>query len=240
MSGRDGKGLLVLSVPRASCGSSRSVRCSASAGIGNDPWTSRCSQQQTRNSPQLKNGAMREDLYHRLAVLQIRAPPLRERIEDTPALVGHFAYRHARQYETNPVTFTPEAQRCIARYHWPGKVRELANFVERSTILHAYDNRRDALERADFEAIFGSSTDIASLAAQVEDPQTTGDDQADALQLLDHGMIDEITHYVVNRRLSLMPTIVNAAVSLGVGASTLWRWRKRQAPVLESARSAEQ
>jgi len=77
-------------------------------------------------------GQLREDLYFRLNVFPIHLPPLRERLEDLPALVRHFA---ARLRPQAPAPFTPEAVATLAAYRWPGNVRELANIVERLTIL---------------------------------------------------------------------------------------------------------
>ena len=77
-------------------------------------------------------GQVREDLYFRLNVFPIHLPPLRDRLEDLPALVRHFA---ARLRPQNPVAFTPDAVAALAGYRWPGNLRELMNVVERLTIL---------------------------------------------------------------------------------------------------------
>jgi len=77
-------------------------------------------------------GQVREDLYFRLNVFPIHLPPLRERLEDLPALVRHFGMRLRPQ---QPVPFTAEAVAAMAAYRWPGNVRELANVVERLLIL---------------------------------------------------------------------------------------------------------
>ena len=78
------------------------------------------------------DGDFREDLFFRLNVFPIHLPPLRERIEDLPALVSHLAERlRPRQAPT----FTPQALEALAAYAWPGNVRELANLVERLIIL---------------------------------------------------------------------------------------------------------
>ena len=80
----------------------------------------------------VSSGTFREDLFFRLNVFPIHLPPLRERLEDLPALVAHLAERvrprHAAQ-------FTPAALETMASYSWPGNVRELANLVERLSIL---------------------------------------------------------------------------------------------------------
>jgi two-component system nitrogen regulation response regulator NtrX len=78
------------------------------------------------------DGEFREDLFFRLNVFPIRLPPLRERLEDLPALVAHLAERlRPRQAPS----FTPEALEALAGYAWPGNVRELANLIERLIIL---------------------------------------------------------------------------------------------------------
>ncbi len=77
-------------------------------------------------------GEFREDLFFRLNVFPIRLPPLRERLEDLPALVAHLAER-IRPRQAPP--FTPSALEALANYAWPGNVRELANLVERLIIL---------------------------------------------------------------------------------------------------------
>jgi two-component system nitrogen regulation response regulator NtrX len=78
------------------------------------------------------NGAFREDLFFRLNVFPIQLPPLRERLEDLPALVAHLAERvRPRQ----AATFTEAAIEALSSYSWPGNVRELANLVERLSIL---------------------------------------------------------------------------------------------------------
>jgi len=75
-------------------------------------------------------GRFREDLYYRLNVLTIRLPPLRERKQDIPALVGHFLRRAGRR-----VSISAEAMQVLCGYEWPGNVRELENVVERAVAL---------------------------------------------------------------------------------------------------------
>jgi two-component system nitrogen regulation response regulator NtrX len=85
-----------------------------------------------RLEDEVSAGNFREDLFFRLNVFPISLPPLRERLEDLPALVVHLAERvRPRQ----AVTFTPAALDALASYTWPGNVRELANLVERLSIL---------------------------------------------------------------------------------------------------------
>jgi two-component system nitrogen regulation response regulator NtrX len=80
----------------------------------------------------VSTGAFREDLFFRLNVFPIELPPLRRRMEDLPALVTHLAERVRPRQE---MTFTPGALEALASYSWPGNIRELANLVERLSIL---------------------------------------------------------------------------------------------------------
>jgi two-component system nitrogen regulation response regulator NtrX len=85
-----------------------------------------------RLEDEVASGNFREDLFFRLNVFPITLPPLRERLEDLPALVEHLAERvRPRQ----AVAFTPAALDAMRGYSWPGNIRELANLVERLSIL---------------------------------------------------------------------------------------------------------
>ncbi len=84
---------------------------------------------------EIAGGRFREDLYHRINVIPIEVPPLRERLEDVPALVEHFVATLSVGAGVAPRTFTPEAVRALQRRTWPGNVRELRNAVERLLIL---------------------------------------------------------------------------------------------------------
>jgi two-component system, NtrC family, nitrogen regulation response regulator NtrX len=83
----------------------------------------------------VKRGTFRQDLYHRIFVFPISLPPLRERLEDIPVLVEHFARQIADQNGWKTQSFTPEALAALKRYAWPGNVRELRNIVERLLLL---------------------------------------------------------------------------------------------------------
>lgn len=80
-------------------------------------------------------GRFRADLYHRLNVIPIRVPALRERREDIPGLLRFFAEYFARDMKIRSLRFTDEAVRVLTAYAWPGNVRELKNFVERLAVL---------------------------------------------------------------------------------------------------------
>lgn len=77
----------------------------------------------------------RSDLYYRLKVFPITVPSLRDRPEDIPLLVRHFAQKFAQRMKKRIETIPSEAMNALQAYHWPGNVRELENFIERSVIL---------------------------------------------------------------------------------------------------------
>ena len=77
----------------------------------------------------------RLDLYHRLNVLRIELPPLRERVEDVPLLVRHFLKRYAQELGRGFVEASPEVMEALTGYPWPGNVRELQNVVKRMLAL---------------------------------------------------------------------------------------------------------
>jgi Nif-specific regulatory protein len=89
-----------------------------------------------------EEGSFRPDLYYRLNVFPLNAPPLRERKEDIPSLIIHFLNKVSKEY-ARKLTFSTEALAVLKEYDWPGNVREMENLVERLVIL-AENERIDA------------------------------------------------------------------------------------------------
>src|SRR5215472_15732099 len=83
----------------------------------------------------IENREFRSDLYYRLNVFPIRIPPLRERPEDIPLLVRYFAQRYGRRMEKQIESIPSAVMKKLLGWHWPGNIRELENFIERSVIL---------------------------------------------------------------------------------------------------------
>jgi two-component system, NtrC family, response regulator AtoC len=83
----------------------------------------------------VKNRTFREDLYHRLNVIAIMLPPLRERKEDIPILANYFLQRFSAEAKKNFSEIALSAQEKLLAYRWPGNVRELANVIERAVVL---------------------------------------------------------------------------------------------------------
>src|ERR1051326_3329705 len=87
----------------------------------------------------VREGKFRQDLFHRVFVFPITLPPLRERREDIPALVAHFANQVCTQNNCRPVKFSQDAVSALQEYSWPGNVRELRNMIERLMLLNTGD-----------------------------------------------------------------------------------------------------
>jgi formate hydrogenlyase transcriptional activator len=83
----------------------------------------------------VSNHEFRADLYYRLHVFPIRVPSLRERAQDIPLLVHYFVQKFARRMNKKIEIIPAEAMRALEQWHWPGNIRELENFIERSVIL---------------------------------------------------------------------------------------------------------
>ncbi len=108
-------------------------------------------------------GSFRDDLYYRLNVVEIHLPPLRERREDIPLLVAHFAESFAKENSMTIKTFSSEALNYLTGYEWPGNIRQLQNVVERCTVLVQSETINvDNLppEIRDEEAQFKSAVDL--------------------------------------------------------------------------------
>jgi hydrogenase-4 transcriptional activator len=91
-------------------------------------------------------GRFREDLYYRVAALSLHVPPLRERPEDTAALISHYLTHYARRNDRAIAGITSEAIRALQNYSWPGNVRELAAEIER-LVLYADEGSYITLEQ---------------------------------------------------------------------------------------------
>jgi DNA-binding NtrC family response regulator len=83
-------------------------------------------------------GTFRADLYFRINVMQIQLPPLRDRDDDMQELAALFMRELAQQLGTPPVAIDDRLRASLARYHWPGNIRELRNLIERTVILDAF------------------------------------------------------------------------------------------------------
>jgi len=84
---------------------------------------------------EVEQDRFRRDLYHRLRVITVALPPLRERITDVPALAGHFLQELAEKHQKDTRRLSPDAMQAMVHYQWPGNVRELKNAIEHAVIM---------------------------------------------------------------------------------------------------------
>jgi len=148
----------------------------------------------------VQTGRLREDLLHRVDVLRITLPPLRERPEDIPRFVTHFLALH-RDRGLGEKSLTPAAMRVLQTYGWPGNVRELANTVERLLILSS-----------------GPTIDVQDLPENLRSPKSTPatDDSYLSLAELEHRHIIRVLE-------ATSGNLTTAAKRLGVDRGTLHR-----------------
>ncbi|HXC50145.1 MAG TPA: sigma-54 dependent transcriptional regulator [Candidatus Limnocylindrales bacterium] len=116
------------------------------------------------------DGRFREDLYHRIHVVEVTMPPLRERDGDVLMLASHFLARHARDYGIPAPRLTDAALRALRAHAWPGNIRELSHTLERAVVL-ATGNTIDAGDlglRAQIHPAASTATAATSAAASAQ------------------------------------------------------------------------
>jgi DNA-binding NtrC family response regulator len=172
----------------------------------------------------IEDGEFREDLYYRLNVFPIHLPPLRDRLDDLPPLVGHFIAKFSRQMGVPAQPTSSEALAKLREYNWPGNVRELENIVERAMILARgaplSANHLDFGRRQVSHAAPPAST---SSTGPVASPPALADDGKSLAERLLESERKEIVAAVEKSR----GNIAGAARTLGINRSTLYyRLRK--------------
>jgi len=100
----------------------------------------------------IRSNIFREDLYFRINTIEIRVPPLRERLNDIPLLLDYFLRKFEQKYNRSRTSVSGKALEALSRYHWPGNIRELKHMCEKAVVM----NEGGVLEIQDF---FTPSTD---------------------------------------------------------------------------------
>jgi DNA-binding NtrC family response regulator len=140
----------------------------------------------------LEEGKLREDLYHRLAVIPLHLPPLRDRAGDVRLLAEEFLRRSAKDNNKQILGFNEGALEFLEMYRWPGNVRELKNAVERAVILARTDRidvtdlqpRHMAIDEKEVHIPVGSSLEEAERRLTLKTFAFTGGDHASAARML--------------------------------------------------------
>lgn len=147
----------------------------------------------------MARGAFRADLYYRLNVLPIEVPPLRERLEDLPALCEAILAELGSQYELDA-----EAQALLGRHAWPGNIRELRNVLERATLLA--DQPRLGVQ--ELMSALGPLSPVAVEATQLDYREACARFERDLI-------VDCLAQHAGN--------VPKAALAMGLGRSTLYK-----------------
>ncbi|MEW6764260.1 MAG: sigma-54 dependent transcriptional regulator [Pseudomonadota bacterium] len=166
----------------------------------------------------VEDGEFRHDLYHRLNVVKLRMPPLRERREDIPALITHFVREFAERYHREVEGFDQESMQRLVAYDWPGNVRELKNLIERHValaeqpILHL-----DRLPTPTSPVLIPTPGEDAPLVA-------LAGAAAEVVIDADHPSLEELERrYILKTLRRLDGNREQTARALGINKSTLWR-----------------
>ncbi len=152
----------------------------------------------------------REDLFYRLNVITLRVPPLRERADDVVPLARWLLRAAGLRNRRPSLRFNAEAETALRRYRWPGNIRELRNAVERAAVLC----RRDEIAPDDLpDSIFREPGEAAAAAAAGAGQRSPS--------------LEDVEREHIRRVLAETATLEEAADTLGINVTTLWRKRRR-------------
>lgn len=162
-------------------------------------------------SKDVQAGRFREDLYYRLAVLEVKVPPLRDRREDIPALARSLAAKIARRLERSEPAISDDALQKLASYSWPGNVREMENVLERALV-----RARGSLTMA--------AEHIELPTAGVRQCSGCTRESRQLVELPQAGRLRDVEKRTVSEALSACHgNIKQAAARLGIARNTLYR-----------------
>ncbi|WP_337174164.1 sigma-54 dependent transcriptional regulator [Paludisphaera sp.] len=156
----------------------------------------------------ISTGAFRQDLYHRLKVVSIRLPPLRERREDIDLLIDHFLKEFTASHDKKIQSITPAARKILRHYSWPGNVRELRNVIESMVVI-------------DFDGVL----DVDDLTEDLQSGAAGATTEAHAgVDAFVGKSLDDIERHYITETLKLTGgNREEAAKMLGIGERTLYR-----------------
>jgi two-component system response regulator PilR (NtrC family) len=129
----------------------------------------------------VSEGKFREDLFYRVNVIEIRVPPLRDRLQDLPELVNTLLVKLSRQLGAKALSITPSALQALNQYHFPGNVRELENVLERAATLCTHNT----IDSSDLQL----RPKAAATDANIKNAVTPGEPLGDALEDIERDAI---------------------------------------------------
>jgi two-component system response regulator HydG len=156
----------------------------------------------------INEGKFRQDLYHRLKVVSVKLPPLRERREDIPLLIDHFLKEFTASHGKTITVITPAVRKTIMAYSWPGNVRELKNTIESMVVLDS-DGQLDLDDMTEDLQAFTSSA--------------KGDGPSGVDSLVGQSLEEIEKHYILETLKRCNGNREEAARQLGIGERTLYR-----------------
>lgn len=162
----------------------------------------------------VKEGKFRQDLYFRLNILELRIPPLRERLGDIPILIRNFIKKMNVKHGTNICDISEGAIKCLETYSWPGNVRELENFAERMCIL----SNNATIDKALVNQLFSNNRDYNSTDTEMI---SCSNDQSITVNL---GNLKDIEQQIIKQAIKVFDGDREAlAAKLGMSRTTLWK-----------------
>jgi two-component system, NtrC family, response regulator HydG len=160
-------------------------------------------------------GTFRNDLYHRLKVVTIELPPLRERTQDIPLLIEHFVRQFSKRHHKTIKSMSPPARTKLIAFNWPGNVRQLRNVIE-SMVVVDYDGVLD-IDDLPTELTGGANTISGSAV-------TASDGGAGSLSGMVGQPLENIERMFISETLAFTGgNREQAAQMLGIGERTLYR-----------------
>jgi len=150
----------------------------------------------------VREGRLREDLYYRINTIEIRLPPLRERVEDIQHLAEHFLQQFAKKYQRPALRISQDSYQRLFAYSWPGNVRELQSVLERAVLLCKGDTLTiEALPygQAPVEAMAAPASIVASRTATVSGETAAGPRENGSSSNSDELTFDDIGRLIVER-----------------------------------------
>jgi two-component system response regulator HydG len=159
-------------------------------------------------SDAIAEGRFRQDLFHRLKVVSIKLPPLRERRDDLPLLIDYFLKEFSTAHDKSVTAISPAVRKALMGYSWPGNVRELRNVIESMVVMDA-----------------DGVLDVDDLTEDLQQAASAGRSEGDAGvdSLIGRSLEDVERHYLAETLKLTGGNREESARLLGIGERTLYR-----------------